>query len=180
MKYGKRLLIGTLLTISLVNMASPAAAYEYMGWYWHQGYAGYCLDSSIPSGWSTPIAQAANTWNNAGADFYFYTVSCNNKLYYQPFDTTYCAFTYPYADGDEATGDEIFFNSNLAWSTSGASNRYDVRNVATHEFGHWLALYDLDSIFDIQKTMYYAISPGETKKQSLHSDDIAGICYIYP
>jgi len=55
-----------------------------------------------------------------------------------------------------------------------------VRNVATHEFGHWLKLLDLDGIFDTQKTMYYQTNLGETKKRSLESDDISGIKAIYP
>lgn len=55
-----------------------------------------------------------------------------------------------------------------------------MRNIATHEYGHWLRLLDLNTSADTEKTMYYRTSTGETKKQSLHSDDIAGIRSIYP
>jgi len=82
MKFGKRILIMLLLTIFLVNIAAPASAYSYSGYKWNADSVQYCLDSTIPSGWSTPIAQAANAWNNAGADFYFYSILCNNKLSY--------------------------------------------------------------------------------------------------
>lgn len=168
-----------LLTIFLVNMAAPASAYSYAGWYWHQGYAGYCLDSTIPSGWSTPIAQGANAWNNAGANFYFYTITCNNKVYYAGLSENTLARTWTYYSGDSISKCETYFNNNKIWSTSGESGKYDVRSVATHEFGHWLDLYDLYNSTDTEKTMYYQTAAGETKKQTLDSDDIAGINSIY-
>jgi hypothetical protein len=55
-----------------------------------------------------------------------------------------------------------------------------VRNVATHEFGHFLTLGDLNGGGDTEKTMYYNVATGETKKQTLETDDINGINYIYP
>lgn len=57
---------------------------------------------------------------------------------------------------------------------------FDVQAVATHEFGHWLDLLDLYDSSSSETTMYYQISPGEIKKRSLDSDDIAGIRAIYP
>jgi len=43
-----------------------------------------------------------------------------------------------------------------------------------------LSLGDLYGSGDTEKTMYGYSSPGETKKRTLHQDDIDGICYIYP
>ncbi|WP_048124869.1 matrixin family metalloprotease [Methanosarcina lacustris] len=183
MKCSKKLLIGTLLlTALLVNMASPASAYQYNGRYWHQGYAQYTKDSSIPSSWSTPLASAANTWNNAGTNFFFYQISCNNKLYYKLLgDISILAVTHEVYSGDSMLSCTVDFNKDFGalWSTSGEQYHYDVQNVATHEFGHWLSLGDLYTSADTEKTMYYTISLGETKKRTLHSDDIAGIQSIY-
>lgn len=68
------------------------------------------------------------------------------------------------------------------WSTAsgGESGKYDVQSVATHEFGHWLTLYDLYDSTDSEKTMYEWTASNEIKKRTLDSDDIAGINYIYP
>ncbi|WP_048138926.1 matrixin family metalloprotease [Methanosarcina horonobensis] len=69
------------------------------------------------------------------------------------------------------------FNSDYSWSTSGESGKYDVQNIDTHEFGHWLSLGDTSNT---EATMYKYANLGETKKRSLTSDDIAGIRSIYP
>jgi hypothetical protein len=55
----------------------------------------------------------------------------------------------------------------------------DIRNVATHEFGHFLCLADLYGAGDTLKTMYGVVNYCELKKRSLHSDDINGIIAIY-
>lgn len=51
---------------------------------------------------------------------------------------------------------------------------YDLQNVATHEFGHWVGLDDLydDSAKDL--TMYGFSAGGEIKKRSLGTGDITG------
>lgn len=168
-----------LLTLFLVNMAAPASAYVYNGRYWHEGYAQYAKDSSIPSDWSTSISNAANAWNNAGANFYFYQTSCNNKLYYKLLgDITILAIAHEVHSGDRMLSCTIDFNKDLGalWSTSGEQYQYDVQSVATHEFGHWLSLGH--SAYT-DATMYYSTSMGETKKRTLHSDDIGGIQSIY-
>lgn len=56
------------------------------------------------------------------------------------------------------------------------SQEHDIWNLATHQFGYFLRLGH--SEYD-NATMYGYVSKGETKKQDLHSDDIAGIQYIY-
>jgi len=76
---------------------------------------------------------------------------------------------------------DILFNGyDYTWSDSGQAGKFDVANIATHELGHTLMLLDLYGGADAQKTMYGYASPGETKKRSLHSDDIAGIRYLFP
>ena len=75
---------------------------------------------------------------------------------------------------------DTVLNTYYQWSTSGEVNKIDVRSVVTHELGHWLTLLDLSGGGNTEKTMYYMILPGETKKRTLETDDINGINYIYP
>lgn len=72
---------------------------------------------------------------------------------------------------------DTHYNPTYAWSTSGAANKIDVQAVATHEIGHQLGM-DHSSVQDA--TMFYATGQGDTTGRSLSSDDIAGICHLYP
>lgn len=53
----------------------------------------------------------------------------------------------------------------------------DVENMLTHELGHVLGLAHtpLEAA-----TMYEHAAPGDLDKRTLHEDDIAGLCHIYP
>lgn len=53
----------------------------------------------------------------------------------------------------------------------------DIQNTMTHELGHALGL-DHPPLSDA--TMFASAPPGETEKRSLHADDTAGVCAIYP
>lgn len=53
----------------------------------------------------------------------------------------------------------------------------DLKNTVTHEVGHILGL---DHSPERESTMYVSGLPGETKKRDLHSDDINGLCALYP
>jgi MYXO-CTERM domain-containing protein len=52
----------------------------------------------------------------------------------------------------------------------------DLRNVVTHEAGHFLGLAHSD---DEQSTMWCDAAPGDIDKRTLGLDDIAGVCAIY-
>lgn len=181
MKCSKKLLIGTLLlTVLLVNLASPASAYALKGFYWHSGHATMHKDSSIPSSWATPFNNAANAWNNAGADFYYsWAVASNNVLYYTPLsNNSILATTYYDYNGDEFESFYVEFNSNKAWSTAsgGEVGKFDVQSIATHEFGHGLGL---GHSAVGEATMVSGYTTNAIWKRSLHSDDINGIKAIY-
>lgn len=53
----------------------------------------------------------------------------------------------------------------------------DVENTLVHEIGH---LIGLDHSQERDATMYAEAARGETSKRSLHRDDVAGVCDIYP
>jgi len=69
------------------------------------------------------------------------------------------------ADGDESTND--------------LKNKFDIRNIITHEAGHWSGLDDIyDSAYSAI-TMYGYTSYGEEIKRSLEPGDIAGVQFVY-
>jgi MYXO-CTERM domain-containing protein len=72
---------------------------------------------------------------------------------------------------------DTHYNPNYNWAVDGSPWKSDVQAVATHEIGHQLGL-DHSQYQDA--TMFYATGPGDTSQRSLHSDDIAGICHLYP
>ncbi len=74
---------------------------------------------------------------------------------------------------------DTVFNSDLPWAVSGNPKSYDLQNIATHEFGHWLVLGDLYSPKDSALTMYGYGGLGEIIKSTLGRGDISGINKIY-
>lgn len=63
---------------------------------------------------------------------------------------------------------------------TGVSGTYDVRNIGTHEFGHFFAfLGDLYNGRDGELTMYGYGATGEVKKDSLGRGDCLGITKAY-
>lgn len=158
-----------------------------------------CADSSAGDAASqrTQLQLAADAWNNAGADFAFtyggtstqtsVTFNGTNLIY---FDTTppdggsYVAATYIWAGGGNISECDLVFNDrDYTWwdgstGTCGG-NKMDIRNVSTHELGHFLCLDDLYGGADAQKTMYGYVANCETKKRTLLQDDINGIIAIY-
>jgi hypothetical protein len=57
------------------------------------------------------------------------------------------------------------------------AGRYDLESVLQHETGHVLGLAHPP---DPEAIMYYLYSPGSDAKRVLDSDDVAGVCAIYP
>ncbi|MFN4179149.1 MAG: matrixin family metalloprotease [Armatimonadota bacterium] len=57
---------------------------------------------------------------------------------------------------------------------------YDIRNIATHEFGHWIGLGDLYSADDKDATMYGYGDVQELKKRTLASGDRNGAQQLTP
>jgi Matrixin len=76
---------------------------------------------------------------------------------------------------------DTVFNSRKPWAIFPSSpecqsspDAYDLQNVATHEFGHWLGLDDLEDDSDRDLTMYGFAAGGEVKKRTLGRGDING------
>ncbi len=57
---------------------------------------------------------------------------------------------------------------------------YDIRNIATHEFGHWIGLADLYDEVDKDATMFGYGDRQEVKKRTLTTGDRAGAGKVSP
>lgn len=69
------------------------------------------------------------------------------------------------------------FNFSLDGASVDGKPTMDVQNTITHEVGHVIGL---DHSSNRSATMFAAGLPNETKKRKLHTDDIDGLCTIYP
>ena len=87
--------------------------------------------------------------------------------------------TYNVLDGVIVDAD-IEFNEEYSYtlSTTPGPEEVSVQNTLTHEVGHFLGL---DHEPDIAQATMFGFAPeGEYIKATLHPDDIAGLCEIYP
>ncbi|MCK4340241.1 MAG: matrixin family metalloprotease [Phycisphaerae bacterium] len=158
---------------------------------------GNCVDGTAGSA-SDQIAEIQNgfnSWNNSGADFAFtyggttthdyVSYNYSNDIFFSlnpPGGGDYVAVNYHWYSGSNMTESDICFNDDdYTWweGSGGCPSAMDIWNIATHELGHTLCLLDLYGGSDSEKTMYGYTTYCETKKRSLHSDDINGIIAIY-
>ena len=63
------------------------------------------------------------------------------------------------------------------WATDGNAQLPDIRSAVVHELGHGLGLQHASHP---EASMYFSVRLGTTFARTLHADDIAGICYLYP
>jgi hypothetical protein len=76
---------------------------------------------------------------------------------------------------------DLVFDDAWKWYVPGCdmSDGFDLQNVATHEFGHWLCLDDQYGKKDAEETMYGYVGYGWCQQRTLHQCDIDGILAIY-
>lgn len=72
---------------------------------------------------------------------------------------------------------DILLNAtNHQFTVSGEPGKYDVQDIVTHEAGHFLGMgHDEPPNQDPDATMFAVAAPDETKKRTLHPDDLLGI-----
>jgi len=152
-----------------------------------------------PTGSYSAITSAMDTWTNVDTSIFAFSYEGTSYITTNPnqsdgknvvefrslaplgFDQSLgISYIWSYVSTGEITETDIFLNTDYPLSTDMSPNAFDVQSMVTHEFGHSLCLDDLYNTGDSEKTMYWGISKGETKKRTLDQDDINGITYLYP
>jgi MYXO-CTERM domain-containing protein len=64
-----------------------------------------------------------------------------------------------------------------SWATDGSAQLPDIRSAVVHELGHGLGLQHASHP---EASMYFSVRLGTTFARTLHADDAAGVCYLYP
>lgn len=165
--------------------------YKYSGIHWTISDlpVTYVVDKGLDYG---VIVTSFETWDDETATELFFVgaqgevtaglIDGTNALSYGDYpDAGAIAVTYIwyYGDTGEIIEVDTLFDTDYLWSVTGESDKMDLQNIATHEFGHWLVLDDLYKRPARTQTMYGYSTYGETIKQTLESGDIAGLESIY-
>lgn len=114
-----------------------------------------------------------------------------NALLWKGIQSSAIAITYVwyYSSTGQLAEADTLFNKNYKWNTTayngtndcgGSTDAYDVQNIATHEFGHWVGLDDLYNSVDKDLTMYGYGDLTELKKDTLGLGDVTGVNAIAP
>jgi hypothetical protein len=167
--------------------------YKLTGWAASGGDA-HLNTSTVPAGLNvTSALQAAfNAWSGTPAisvktdgTVTRYTANRQKDLLFGSTGGS-IATTYTWRWSDGLVESDVVFNKGLAWFSASSEGdgcvesvaKYDVRNIATHEFGH---VYGLDHPAGARfETMYAYGYTGETLKWSpTTGGDIAGVHAIY-
>ena len=169
--------------------------YTLTGWEVQGPKTAHLTTSTVPSGLSNvPSALQAsfNAWS-AGPNI---TVATNGTVTKATANHSYdlmwgraggstIAVTYTWRWSNGEIESDTVFNSRLPWFTASSEGdgcnesvaSYDVRNIATHEFGHTYGLGHPGN--DRFETMYAYGFTGETLKWSPENGDNAGMAVIY-
>lgn len=144
------------------------------------------------SAWATPTCSAYRWTNQGNAASGVANANDNQNILLWRYDTwprelggsstigvTTPAY-YPGTGGAQGTmiDADIQFNGiDYTWTTNPRSQTdVDAQSIITHESGHFLGLGHSNTA---SATMYYAYSGG-TASRSLETDDINGVCTLYP
>ena len=97
-----------------------------------------------------------------------------------PFDASAIAVTRNFYISDDSAragmildSDILLNGENYSFTTSAEPGKHDIRNILTHEIGHFLGFGHEVPPEDSDATMYAVASPGETNKQILHKSEQA-------
>jgi hypothetical protein len=144
------------------------------------------------------IVEAGRTWNRVQDAHFDFVYGGSTTVSAKQYDNVNAVFWVNmgavstlaraswWYSGDQILEADVEINEYWTWDATGSpgSNEVDLQSVALHELGHWLSLgHDTDSScssnFTTSPVMCPAYALGKLKR-NLHSNDIAGITYIYP
>ena len=180
--------------------------YGFAGW--HLPAAGITWklsESTVPTNVSlsdayTAIQNSFATWNNADSGKTFSDggrtnakntrLDGTNAIMWKRLGASTIGVTYVWyrTSNNQVIEVDTAFNSRYPWAIFDSKDgecqttpdAYDVQDIATHEFGHWVGLDDLYSDADIDLTMYGFGAGGELKKRSLGAGDVQGANAVAP
>lgn len=198
-----RILLSCLTLVASMAVAPTALAYKAMGikWPdakmpvpWSLGVDG--VDNITNGAENDEVKRAVKAWQDVDCSRLTFgtpavlpahqqnaTGDGVNKVFWVESNWSYgtatLGVTTPKYSGGQIFDADIEFNGhNYNWSAgqgSYCSNCTDTFSIALHEFGHFFGLDHSTT----NSAIMFASYPG-SPKQTLHSDDVAGICAIYP
>jgi hypothetical protein len=193
-----RLPARTLNAASCSNPGAGTSAYNLTGTRVTSSTTAHFNPSTAPAGVGSPASafQAAyNTWMAAepaapsisvASDGTARQPTANHRydLMFARLGSRTLAITYTWSWGGGVYESDTAFNKAVSWFQAPGEgdgcyenvNKFDLQNVATHEFGHVYGLGHVSSAFN---TMAPTATLGETYKRSLAPGDAAGIRAIY-
>jgi hypothetical protein len=174
---------------------------SYSGGKWGPGNQGWSINNNNADGITdaqvtTALRGGTAAWDGAGACWAFGTNSGNvthdnitgpvqNYINLCTFGSTggsvATTYTWYSRKGKGTVETDLVLDDSWLWKYEGcnSTNAFDLQNVATHEFGHWLCLGDLYGAGDVEKTMYGYVDYGWCQQRTLHQCDIDGAIAIY-
>jgi hypothetical protein len=87
--------------------------------------------------------------------------------------------TYDVVTGEILDADLEINSANIKLTASGTppATGYDLLSIVTHEAGHFVGFAHSPNV---HATMYASYTPGSIAMRSLSTDDVAGVCAVYP
>lgn len=183
-----------LLLLQLIHVASADVDPSGIAWPLSSTVNFYYNTSGMPSSSSTAIKDARSTWTALGGDITITskgsstkaTATYDGKNLWFAQNVGYSGGTlaltsYWYDSANVMLEVDTYLNTYQSFTTTGESTKYDVQDVATHEWGHWGNLKDDKSweLWDNDNTMYQTSYKGSTSRRSLTTEDEDGWCEIY-
>lgn len=189
-----------------ITTNDQAPNFAWGGWKMQSGITDYQVNfTGMPTNISRQSALAAydlafsNIQGAGGGVLFHYagessesTPSNDNRntIMWRKLPSYAVAVTYIWTDarGRLSNADTVF-NKTYSWAYTGyngqndcggPSSRFDLRDIATHEFGHWTGMADLYDSASKDLTMYGYASRGELKKDTLGLGDIVGVRSVWP
>ena len=188
-------------TANCSNDGSSNGQYTLTGWTVQASQVAHLNAGTIPGGLSqsavvNALSASFAAWHQADGAAPTISVATDGTTNRQTANHRYdllwghtsgsaIAVTYTWMWSDGSIESDTVFNNRLPWFTASSEGdgcyenqpSYDVRNIATHEFGHTYGLGHASS--DRFETMYPYGYTGETLKWSPANGDVAGIRSLY-